>query len=51
MKKFIVLLFGIYILGFSMYGVSNDSYYVQLLINVSTPYIYARIALIIAWTV
>lgn len=46
MKKISVLLFGISILGISLYGLSINSYYVQVLLNISTPFIYARLALV-----
>lgn len=46
MKKLSVLLFSIGLLGISFYGLSNNSYYIQLLMNLSTPLIYARIALV-----
>lgn len=48
MKKINVLLFGISILGFSFYGLSTSSFYVQILMNTSVPFTYARIALVAA---
>lgn len=46
MKKIGVLLFSISLISLSLYGLSNNSYYVQIFIDLSTPLIYARLALI-----
>lgn len=46
MKKFTVLLFTICILSFSLYGLSNNSNYAQIILDLGTPFIYARLALI-----
>lgn len=48
MKKFGVLLFGISLLGISYYGLSNDSYFIHLLMNLDEPYMYARLGLVTA---
>ncbi len=48
MKKISVLLFTICLLGVCFYGLSTNSYYVQLLVNLSTPYVYVRIAVVAA---
>lgn len=47
MKKLVVLIFGICLLGFSLIGVSDNSYYTQLFLNLSKPYILVRAALVI----
>jgi hypothetical protein len=47
MKKLCVLLYSIALLGVSFYGLSNHSYYVQILINLGRPYMDVRIALVI----
>lgn len=47
MKKLSVLLFSVILLGFSFYGLSNNSYYIQIFMNLSESYNYARIALAI----
>lgn len=39
-----VLLFTASLLGVCFYGLSTNSYYVRILINLSTPFVYARIA-------
>ncbi len=46
MKKFCLLLFSIGILGISLYGLLNNSFYVQILMNLNMLFIYARIALV-----
>lgn len=46
MKKFIVLLFSSILLGLSLYGLSSNSFYVQILIDLDTSFIYARLALV-----
>lgn len=46
MKQFTVLLFCICILALSFYGSTTNSFYVQILMNISTLFIYARIALV-----
>lgn len=46
MKKFNVLLFGISILAISFYGLSTNSYYIQVFMNLSEPFMYARSALV-----
>lgn len=46
MKKFSILLFSSCLLGFSFYGLSSNSYYVQILMNTSVLFIYARLALV-----
>lgn len=48
MKKLIVLFFGLSLLGFSLIGVSDNSYYIQLFMNLSKPYIFIRAALVMA---
>jgi hypothetical protein len=46
MKKLVVLLFGICLLGFSLIGVSDNSYYIQLIMNLSKPYILIRAVIV-----
>ncbi len=46
LKKVSVLLFTVGLLGISFYGMSNNSYYVQILMNLSTLFIYIRIAIV-----
>ena len=46
MKKLGVLLYGIGLLGISLYGLSNNSYYIQIFINLSKPYMLVRSLLI-----
>ncbi len=46
LKKFNVLLFTFGLLGISFYGISNNLYYVQILMNLSTLFIYIRIAVV-----
>jgi hypothetical protein len=46
MKKFNVLIFSAGLLGFSFYGLYSNSYWVHLLINLNTSFIYARIGLV-----
>ena len=46
MKKLCVILYGFAVLGLSFYGLSNHSYYVQVLINLGRPYMIVRIALV-----
>lgn len=48
MKSLNVLLLGVILLGLSFLGLSTGSVYVQILINTTTPYIYARVALVAA---
>lgn len=48
MKKFSVLLYGTSLLGLSVYGLMNQSYYMQIFLNLSTPFVVARIILIVA---
>ena len=48
MKKINVLLFCIIILGFSLFGLSTNSHYTHMLIDISVPFIYARIAIVAA---
>ncbi len=45
MKKISVIFFSFGLLGTSLYGLSNNSYYVQLVVDLSIVFIYARIAL------
>src|SRR4051812_16508641 len=47
MKKFGILLFGTALLGTSLYGLFTQSYYVELLINLTTPFVIARIVLVL----
>lgn len=47
MKKLGVLLYGFAVLGLGFYGLSNHSYYVQVLINLGRPYMVVRTALVI----
>jgi hypothetical protein len=46
MKKLVVLLFGLSLLGFSLVGMSDNSYYIQLFLNLSKPYVLVRAALV-----
>lgn len=46
MKKFVVLLFSIALISLVLYGLSNNSSYVQVFIDLSMPLIYGRLALI-----
>ena len=46
MKKFNVLIFSSVLLGFSFYGLFGNSYYVQLLMNLSMLFNFMRIALV-----
>ncbi|HEY4964113.1 MAG TPA: hypothetical protein VIH90_05450 [Candidatus Saccharimonadales bacterium] len=48
MKKICVLLYGISLLSISLYGLSNHSYYVRILINLGGSYMVVRIALVMA---
>lgn len=47
MQKLGVLLFGISLLGLNWYGLSNDSYYVQLFVDLSSLYVFVRITLFV----
>ncbi len=46
MKQFSVLLFSIGILAISLYGLSTNSYYVHIFLNLSVLFIYIRLALV-----
>lgn len=46
MKKLCVVLYSICLLSISLYGLSSQSYYVQLLINLGKPYMLVRTALV-----
>jgi hypothetical protein len=48
MKRTSVLLFSICLLGISLYGLSNDTFYVSFLINLGTLSAYLRIGLVAA---
>lgn len=51
MKKLVVLLFGVCLLGLSLIGMSDNSYYIQLFMNLSKPYIFVRAMLVMALAV
>ncbi|HEX5394858.1 MAG TPA: hypothetical protein VFW52_00665 [Candidatus Saccharimonadales bacterium] len=51
MKKLCVLLYAIGLISISAYGLSNNSYYVQLLMNTSGLYMLARITLVLCLVV
>ncbi len=47
MKKSTVTLFGISVLALSWYGINNPSYYFDILLSDTTPFLYARILLVL----
>src|SRR5476649_794284 len=46
MKKLGVILYGIGLLGISLYGLLNHAYYIQLFLNLSSPYMLIRTMLV-----